>query len=433
MSTKSGGATDVWLPDGTKREEVLAYYERVASVMLPHLRGRPLVLRLTPRGYRPAAAYTRQAPADLPDWAPAVALTSPDSGRSIDYALVEEPRDLLWLVSRGAFELHAWHSRVDAPGLPDHAFFDLDPSPGSSYADACEAALRLRELLQRLGLASCVRSTGLSGLHVHVPLVRRYPFGQVREWVRRVSVRLNSEAPALTTMTWSDAARRGVFLDHRMNAANKNGVAALSLRLAPQARIAMPLDWVEVEQRTPPERFTLREATGRLDHARRLLQPLLDGRQDLTPALEALAMDAKPATEASHLAGPDWRRSARRRRVSALIGGWGPGEGQESGHLSVVLVGLRYLDELAYVGRVPVPEEQKHALHVLLAENAAADCPFAVAPGVRGARWVAPRLVCTIECAGLMPGPDLRASRFLGLEPGADPARCCGLDELGLA
>src|SRR5436305_8548878 len=126
------------------------YFERAAGSMLPFLRNRPLVLREPGR-----RRFVRQAPPDTPDHVRAAGITSPDTGKTVDYLLAQDERSLLWLARRGHVELHAWHSRVDSLGCPDYAFFDLDPISSTQFVPILEVTLLVKVVLIRLVLRYC--------------------------------------------------------------------------------------------------------------------------------------------------------------------------------------------------------------------------------------------------------------------------------------
>jgi bifunctional non-homologous end joining protein LigD len=397
---------------------IVHYYERIAALILPFLRDRPLVLREPGR-----RRFTRQAPANTPDYVQAAGVTSPDTGKTVDYLLAQDRRSLLWLARRGHVELHAWHSRLPSLAFPDYAFFDLDPSPSTSFEQVCEVALLVKAEMDRLGLRSCVKTSGVSGLQVYVPARPDHPFGQVRAWTGEVCERIHRAHPRLTTMEWTVEERRGVFLDHRMMAPNKNSIVALSARGTPGATVSMPLSWDELAAAPDPAGFTIELPLERLRRASRLFRPVVKAGQRLPLG--------KPRRERAHTAGPDWRRAGRRLRLRCVVGGWAPPEGERGAHMGYVLLGLYYLGELAYVGKAPVPPGRRHELYVKVAEQAAPGPPFITLPrSLPGARWARPELVCSIECSGLTGGPDLRAPTYLGLEPGTDP-RAYTLEQLG--
>jgi hypothetical protein len=218
-------------------------------------------------------------------------------------------------------------------------------------------------------------------------------------------------------MEWRVDQRRGVFLDHMMMAPNKNAVVALSPRDEPAHPISMPLSWDEVRRAPDPSSFTIELPRRTVERAAHTFRPAVEAGQRLPLG--------RPWNEAPHVASPDWRHDGERRSLRCVVGGWAPPEGETGEHMGAVLLGLYYLGELAYVGKAPVPHEMRHELYVRVAEHRSVEAPFVTLPRtIRGAHWSRPDLVCAVECSGLTGGPDLRAPRYLGLVPDADPRRC---------
>src|SRR5581483_4521723 len=131
-----------WPDEGITKGDLLDYYERIAPVLVPHLKDRPFTMRRYPDGAYGNAFFQKKAPAHMPDWIP----------RWNDWALVNEPAAVLWMVNMGCIDMNAWYSRVDKPELPDFVLFDLDPTPDVPWSQTVEVALILKELLDALEL-----------------------------------------------------------------------------------------------------------------------------------------------------------------------------------------------------------------------------------------------------------------------------------------
>ena len=206
-----------WWPDlGIEKRDVAAYYGAVAPVLLPHLRDRPLTIRRHFNGPRSPFEWVKDAPPDLPPWIP----VCPQPAKSRDGALVRYPvvadeLGLLWLLEFGAIDFHVWTSRCDRPDRPDVVVFDLDPA-AVPFADVVRAARLLKEALDALGLDSFPMTSGGEGLHVRIPIARRHDYPQVREFCRLVAEALAATS-SLVTLERRPAARRGVFVDVKMN------------------------------------------------------------------------------------------------------------------------------------------------------------------------------------------------------------------------
>ena len=213
--------------------------------------------------------------------------------------------------------------------------------------------------------------------------------------------------------------------NHTMMAPNKNAIVLFSVRAAAGAAVSMPVRWEELSDGVQPRDVTIRTSLAGMDAAARFFSPVLQGGQELGSALRSVGLPDQPAREVAHRVVPEWRSLGERLRVDCVLGGWAPAEGEASPHLGLVLVGLYHLGELAFEGKVPVPREGRHRLHVVLAERAAEASPF-VTPvhGARAPHWVHPELVCRVECSGRTAGPDLRAPAYAGLPENRRPRDC---------
>jgi bifunctional non-homologous end joining protein LigD len=190
------------------------------------------------------------------------------AGALVRYVLVRDRRTLLWLVDYGAVDLHVWTSRIDRPDRPDVVLLDLDPKD-APFGAVVDAALLLREALAALELESVPMTTGGDGMHVRVPIARRYTYEQVRAFARVMAETLRR------------LGARTVKLDVKMNGHGQQIVAPYSIRPVPAAAVATPLRWDEVGDGLLPESFTpavVRERVARLGD---LAEPLLHGRQTL--------------------------------------------------------------------------------------------------------------------------------------------------------
>jgi bifunctional non-homologous end joining protein LigD len=242
--------------------DLIEHYKSVASRMLPHVHDRPMAVARYPDGIDAASFFQQAAPAHTPSWVKRV--TVPKEGGEITHLVCQDEQTLVYLANQAAVVLHAWLSRADRPERPDQVLFDLDPPHG--FDEARHAALALRELLTDLGLPSLVKTTGGRGLHVSVPLVRRYDADELRDFARSVCAVLESREPDRYTSEVRKNKREGrLFLDISRNAYAQLAVAPYSVRATADARVATPLDWTEVaDEQLNPERFTVRTISRRL-------------------------------------------------------------------------------------------------------------------------------------------------------------------------
>ncbi|MFF0425363.1 non-homologous end-joining DNA ligase [Streptomyces sp. NPDC004520] len=245
--------------DGITKADLAAYYRTVARRMLPHLRGRPLMLERYPDGIGEPGFQQKEIPAHFPDWVHRAEL--PKEGGTVTHVLCEETATLVLLADQGCVTPHRWLSRADRPDHPDRLVFDLDP-PGDDFRPVREAAGWLHELLDELGLPSLLMTTGSRGLHVLVPLDRRAPFDDVRAFAADVAAVLADRHPDRLTTEVRKKARHGrLYLDIQRNGYAQTAVAPYAVRARPGAPVAAPISWDDLQDPDlDARRWTLTDA-----------------------------------------------------------------------------------------------------------------------------------------------------------------------------
>ncbi|HWG56713.1 MAG TPA: non-homologous end-joining DNA ligase [Gaiellaceae bacterium] len=276
----------LWWPEtGVRKRDLVDYYRAVAPALLPHLRNRPFTLKRYLNGPNAPFEWVKDAPPELPEWIARCPLPAKSRrGEIVDYPLVNDELALAWMVDYGCIDLHLWFSRCDKPSRPDYVLFDLDPAQ-VEMAQVVDAALLLREALEALGLVSFVRTSGGDGLHVQVPVARRYTYEQTRRFAEVVADALVRARPDLVTVSRDVRRRRGVFVDTKMNGEGMTIASVYSVRPHPGPPVATPLRWEELTPRLDARTFTMEDVLGRLDRHGDLHADLLRTPQRLEPAL----------------------------------------------------------------------------------------------------------------------------------------------------
>ena len=272
---------------GVTKGDLFEYYGAVAPVLVPHLRDRPFTMKRWREGITGGSFFQKQAPKGIPDWIPTRRFTThPREGgsREVDFPLVNSREALLWMVQMHCIDMNAWYSRVDRPERPDFVLFDLDP-PDGDFPLAVRAALLVREALEELELRSYVKTSGSEGIHVLVPITRRYGFGQTHAFAEAVSKRLAEQNPGVVTTEWLKAKRDGVLVDYHQNGQGKTIASAYSVRPKPGAPVSTPLLWEELTPELDPSRFTMAAVLERVEEHGDLFEPVLRGGQSLGAAL----------------------------------------------------------------------------------------------------------------------------------------------------
>nr|WP_255449937.1 MULTISPECIES: DNA ligase D [Myxococcaceae] len=270
--------------DGLTKADVFAHYGRVAPLLVPVLRERPISVQQWPAGIR-APGFFRHQLNGMPAWLPTFTVQHED--KVLEHVDVQSARELHWLANQSALTLHMWSSHRPSLDSPDWVAFDLDPGKGG-WESVLAVAARLRELLEVLELSSVPKTSGKRGLHVLVPLAPGASYAETQAFASAVMERLARELPELATTERSIQKRGGrLYLDAMQNARGKTMVAPYSLRAVDGAPFSAPLEWREVNRRLDPQRFRLKTLQRRLDAVGDLFAPALKSRQRL-PALDAL-------------------------------------------------------------------------------------------------------------------------------------------------
>ncbi|HET9200009.1 MAG TPA: non-homologous end-joining DNA ligase [Dehalococcoidia bacterium] len=273
--------------DGITKQQLVDYYLSVADVLLPHIRGRPLTMRPYPDGIDGQAFYRRNTPKGAPEWLRGYRY-NPNSkpGATTTSPIVDDEAGLTWLINFNAIEVHPWTSRVERIDRPDVLVFDLDEAEDGTFDDVRQAALLVNEQLAELKMEGFAKTSGGGGMHVFVPIERRYDFEAVKTWMKDFCARLIELRPELVTTEYIIAERGGrVLLDWAQNSFGKSTVAPYSVRPRDGAPVSTPLTWNEVEKGGfEPRDFNLSNGNSRVAKRGDLFGPLLKLRQRL-PAL----------------------------------------------------------------------------------------------------------------------------------------------------
>ncbi|MDP9398523.1 MAG: non-homologous end-joining DNA ligase [Actinomycetota bacterium] len=274
---------------GFTKGEVIDYYARISTVLLPHLAGRALTRKRYPDGVEGPSFFEKNAPVHTPPWVRTARLPTPGSTRGreeIDFVVVDELAALVWLANLAALELHVPQWRVDAAGRAldaDLLVFDLDPGPPASIVECCEVACLLRAALAEDGLDAWAKTSGSKGLQLYVPL-EPISSEQTSAYAKQLAQRLESAHPELVVHRMTRALRPGkVLIDWSQNNAAKTTVAPYSLRARALPSVSAPVDWPEVERCERPEDllFLAPDVLDRVTTAGDLFAPLLLTRRRL--------------------------------------------------------------------------------------------------------------------------------------------------------
>ncbi|NEB05460.1 non-homologous end-joining DNA ligase [Streptomyces sp. SID13726] len=235
--------------DGAKeytKGDLVDYYRSVAPFMLPHLRGRPLMLERHPDGLGGPRFMQKNTPDGYPEWIGRVEV--PKEGGTVRHTVCDDTATLLYLADQAALTVHRWLSRAGDVERPDRMVFDLDPAGDDDFAAVHEAAWLLGELLDELRLPSALMTTGSRGLHVIVPLDGRQGFDEVRAFAKDVADTLVAGHPdRFTTAARKKDRGHRLYLDVQRNGYAQTAVAPFTVRAKPGAPVATPMSWTQLD------------------------------------------------------------------------------------------------------------------------------------------------------------------------------------------
>jgi bifunctional non-homologous end joining protein LigD len=268
-----------WPERGFTKGDLLRYYAEMASVLLPHLRDRAMVMKRYPHGIEGEFFFMKRAPSPRPDWIETCSIEH-RSGNVIDFPVVQDLASLLWVVNLGCIDLNPWYARCDDFNRPDYLHFDLDPVPGANFERVRETAIVVRDALAELGIPSFAKTTGSRGLHVYVPIVRGPTQKAVWAFAKQFAIAMAAQHPKLITAEYRVAQRpRGrVLVDYNQNAWGRTLASVYSIRPKPAATVSAPVTWKEVEADLQIEDFRIDNVPSRVRKLGDLWKPMLAAR-----------------------------------------------------------------------------------------------------------------------------------------------------------
>ena len=278
-----------WPAEGFTKGDLVAYYERVADLILPYLVERPMHLNRFPDGIDGKSFYQKDAKEETPDWVTTERIASEKRGEEIRYVVCDSRETLLYLANLGSIDLHPWLSRRATPDSPDWAVIDLDPKE-APFLHVVRIARSVGRVLHAIGLRPLLKTSGKTGLHVYVPLEPGYTYEQSRTFCEGVARVVTREHPDIATVERVIGSREGkVYVDFGQNRRGQTVVPPYCVRPVRGATVSAPLLWEELTDDLSPARFTIQTIFRRLEEHGDLFSPALGDLQSLLPAIEGLA------------------------------------------------------------------------------------------------------------------------------------------------
>jgi DNA ligase D len=241
---------------GHTKLDLVSYYLAVGEGIVRALYERPTQLRRFPDGIEGEQIYQKRVPAHHPDWVETARVTFP-SGRHADELCVTEPAQVAWAANLAVIDFHPWPSRRRDTERPDELRIDVDPQPGTTFADGKRVAAIVREVLSEIGYTGWPKTSGNRGIHVACRIEPLWEFPVVRRCALAFAREVERRAPDLvTTAWWKEERGEKVFIDYNQNARDRTIASAYSVRPRPDATVSAPVTWEELAD-VETEDFTL--------------------------------------------------------------------------------------------------------------------------------------------------------------------------------
>jgi DNA ligase D len=276
----------VYFPErGETKLDLARYYLSVGEGIVRALRERPCMLHRYPEGVAGEKIYQKRLPKGAPEWVETAQVSFP-SGRVADELCVTELASVIWAVQMSTVEFHPWHTRRADVEKPDELRIDLDPQPGTGFAEAKQVAAVVHEVLTELGAVGWPKTSGSKGVHIYVRIEPRFGFREVRRAALAFAREVERRVPHLvTTAWWKEERGAQIFVDYNQNAKDRTIASAYSVRGFPHGPVSAPVTWEELPDvemadftiATMPERFArLGDVHAGIDDAVWDVEPLLE-------------------------------------------------------------------------------------------------------------------------------------------------------------
>jgi bifunctional non-homologous end joining protein LigD len=311
---------------GFTKGQVVDYAVRIASVLIPHLAGRPLTMKRYPNGVNEEYFFEKNAPKHRPDWVQTTPVWSEGNNRTMDYLMANDLPTLVWIANLASIELHPSLSFGSDLSTPTMIVFDLDPGPPAGIVQCCQVGLWVREIFEHFGLQSFAKTSGSKGLQVYVPLNTKTSYEQTKSFAHAIARLLEQQHPDLVVSDMKKAVRTNkIFVDWSQNDQHKTTISVYSLRARERPTVSTPVRWEEVEQALKKKDasllvFEAKDVLTRVEKMGDLFEPVQKLKQKL-PQLSGLSTESdagsRPADNLERQASPKEGRAINTTSKSA--------------------------------------------------------------------------------------------------------------------
>jgi bifunctional non-homologous end joining protein LigD len=278
-----------WPDEGYTKGDVIDYYDKMSSFILPHLKDRPLSLKRNPNGIRDEGFYHKDAGENAPAFVKVFPVKSESSNKTIDYIVCNNKATLLYLANLGCIEMNPWNSTTQYPGKPSWLVIDIDPSAKNSFEEVVDVALMTKQVFDKAGITCFCKTSGASGLHVYAPMKNKYDYATIRDFAHIIAAMVQEQLPDTTSIERS-LKKRGpkIYVDYLQNSGGQTLASVYSLRPKPGATVSTPLDWKEVTHKLHPSQFTIQNILERVKKKGDLFKKVITSSNNIKTALKKL-------------------------------------------------------------------------------------------------------------------------------------------------
>lgn len=247
-----------WPKEQITKGAMLDYYDKIAPVILPYLKNRPLSLKRNIDGIDGKVFFQKDAGPHFPSWIQTVPFYADSTGKTVNYTICNDKATLLYLANLGCIEMNPWSSTIKFPDKPTYLVIDIDPSPKNSFDQVVETVQAVGAVLEKAGATFYCKTSGATGMHVFVPLNAKYAYEHVRSFGEIIATLVQEQLPAFTSLERSISKRGNkIYIDYLQNSKGQTVASAYSVRPVDGAQVSAPVLWKEVKKGLHPSQFTI--------------------------------------------------------------------------------------------------------------------------------------------------------------------------------
>ena len=281
----------IYFPDDAiTKGMVVDYYQQMSEYILPYLKDRPESLKRNPNGINDNGFFHKDAGEDAPSFIKSFKVFSESANKEIDYIICNDKATLAYLNNLGCIEINPWNSTTKSLDKPDYLIIDIDPSDNNDFEQVITTAIAFKKLLDKAGAASFCKTSGATGLHIYVPMGKKYLYDTVKDFAHSLCMIVNEELPEFTSLE-RNLAKRGkdhIYLDYLQNRRGQTIACAYSLRPKVGGTISTPLLWEEVKTGLHPSQFNIKTLPDRLKKLGDIFKGVLGNGVDIKKCIEKL-------------------------------------------------------------------------------------------------------------------------------------------------